>query len=58
MRHLTGVIRTIASSDGQTMVEYALILATVAVISTALVQSAGTILTELVGQVRGLLLGS
>lgn len=58
MRHLTGVIRTIASSDGQTMVEYALILATIAVISTALVQNAGAIVTELVGQVRSLLLGS
>jgi len=42
-------------SRGQTMAEYALILATIAAISIALVQSAGTILTELVGQVRTLL---
>jgi len=40
---------------GQTMTEYALILATIAAISIALVQSAGTIISELVGQVRPLL---
>jgi Flp pilus assembly pilin Flp len=55
MRHQTGVVRIIASSHGQTMVEYALILATIAVISTALVQNAGTIVTELVGHVSALL---
>jgi Flp pilus assembly pilin Flp len=42
-------------SRGQTMAEYALILATIAAISIALVQSAGTIISELVGQVRPLL---
>ena len=55
MRHQTGVVRIIASSHGQTMVEYALILTTIAVISTALVQNAGTIVTELVGHVSALL---
>lgn len=49
--------RSIASSRGQTMAEYALILATIAMISVALVQSAGTIMTELVHQVPALLLG-
>ena len=47
--------RSIASSRGQTMAEYALILATIAVISVALVQSAGTIMTELVDRVPALL---
>jgi Flp pilus assembly pilin Flp len=41
-------------SRGQTMAEYALILATIAVISVALVQNAGTILTGLVNKVDSL----
>ncbi len=42
-------------SRGQTMAEYALILATIAAVTVALVQNAGTILTGLVAQVRMLL---
>ena len=48
MRHKTVGYGLAAGSRGQTMAEYALILVTVAVIATALVQSAGTILTTLV----------
>ena len=51
MRHKTEGYGLTAGSRGQTMTEYALILATVAVIATALVQSAGTILTTLVSKV-------
>ncbi|HEV2170740.1 MAG TPA: hypothetical protein VGR40_07320 [Candidatus Binatus sp.] len=40
---------------GQTMAEYALILATIAVIATALVENAGTITKALVDNVSGLL---
>jgi Flp pilus assembly pilin Flp len=47
--------RSIASSRGQTMAEYALILGTIAMISVALVQNAGTIVTELVDHVSALL---
>jgi Flp pilus assembly pilin Flp len=46
MRHNTGIIT--ASSRGQTMAEYALILATIALVSIALAQNAGTILDSLV----------
>jgi Flp pilus assembly pilin Flp len=56
MRHQTRVYRLLASPRGQTMAEYALILATIALVSTALVQSAGTILNELVHGVSALLL--
>jgi Flp pilus assembly pilin Flp len=55
MRHQTAVVRLLASSLGQTMVEYALILATIAVISSALVQNAGVIVTTLVSHVSALL---
>ncbi len=51
MRHKTFGCELAAGSRGQTMAEYALILATVAVIAAALVQSAGTILTSLVHNV-------
>jgi Flp pilus assembly pilin Flp len=51
MRHQTRVYKLIASSRGQTMAEYALILVTIAVVATALVQNAGTILTALVDNV-------
>jgi Flp pilus assembly pilin Flp len=54
MRHQTEVIRLIASSRGQTMAEYALILATVALVAAALIQNAGTIVTELVNNVCSL----
>jgi len=55
MRHQTGVYRLLASSRGQTMAEYALILATIALVAAALVQSAGTIVKELVDQVGPML---
>jgi Flp pilus assembly pilin Flp len=42
MRHLTGVYWLTKKSRGQTMAEYALILVTIAVVATALVQTAGT----------------
>ena len=51
MRHQTGVIRILEGSRGQTMAEYALILVTIAVVAAALVQSAGTIVLELVHNV-------
>jgi Flp pilus assembly pilin Flp len=55
MGHQTGVVRIVASSRGQTMAEYALILATIALVSTALVQNAGVIVTTLVSHVSLLL---
>jgi Flp pilus assembly pilin Flp len=45
------VSKLIAISRGQTMTEYALILATIAVVASALVQNAGTIVKTLVLQV-------
>jgi len=55
MRHKTRVYRLLASPRGQTMAEYALILATIALVVTALYDSAGTIVTELVHGVSVLL---
>lgn len=49
------VLEVIASSRGQTMAEYAMILATIAMVSVALVQSGGTIVSELVDHVSALL---
>ena len=49
------VLQSLVSSRGQTMAEYALILATIAMISVALVSNAGTIVTELVDHVSTLL---
>lgn len=45
------VFKLIASSSGQTMAEYALILVTIAVVAAALVQNAGTIIKALVNNV-------
>jgi Flp pilus assembly pilin Flp len=53
MRHKTGIIE--ASSRGQTMAEYALILATIALVAAALIQNAGAIENELVNTVCNLL---
>jgi Flp pilus assembly pilin Flp len=47
--------RQIASPRGQTMTEYALILATIAVVLISLFDSAGTITTLLVSHVGPLL---
>ena len=40
-----------ATSRGQTMAEYALILATIAIVATAFVQNAGTIVNSLLHNV-------
>jgi Flp pilus assembly pilin Flp len=54
MRHQTGVYRIFANSSGQTMAEYALILATIALVAAALYQNASTILDSLVNNVCSL----
>jgi Flp pilus assembly pilin Flp len=54
MGHQTGAYKLIANSRGQTMAEYALILVTIAVVATALVQNAGTIIKTLVDAVSAL----
>ena len=51
MSRRKGVYELTATSQGQTMTEYALILATIALISTALVQNAGVILDTLLNRV-------
>jgi Flp pilus assembly pilin Flp len=51
MSRRKGVYKLTATSQGQTMTEYALILATVALISTALVQNAGSIMNTLLHHV-------
>jgi len=48
------VFKLIKSSRGQTMAEYALILVTIAVVATALVQTAGTNIEGLLHNVIGL----
>lgn len=54
MGQRTRVWQMIKSSRGQTMAEYALILATIAVISVALVGNAGTIVNSLLNNVDSL----
>jgi Flp pilus assembly pilin Flp len=55
MRQQTAVAYSLASgSRGQTMAEYAMILATIAVVAAAFVQNAGTIVSELVSHVSAL----
>ncbi len=49
------IVRARKLRRGQTMAEYALILATIAAICVALVENAGTIVTELVDHVSTLL---
>jgi len=51
MRHLTGVYWLTKNPRGQTMAEYALILVTIAVVATALVQTAGVNITGLITNV-------
>jgi len=48
------VVRPTEDSRGQTMAEYAMILATIAAVSVALVTNAGTIVTTLVSHVSAL----
>jgi Flp pilus assembly pilin Flp len=49
------IVRLRVLARGQTMAEYALILATIALISVALVKNAGSIVTTLVDGVSALL---
>ena len=51
MSRRKGVYRLGATSSGQTMTEYALILVTIAIVATAFVQNAGTIINTLVSHV-------
>jgi Flp pilus assembly pilin Flp len=48
------IVRLRVLAPGQTMAEYALILATIALIAAALVQSGGVIVTSLVDNVSAL----
>jgi len=57
MRHRTRVYLLRASSRGQTMTEYALILVTVALIAVGLVGNAGAIVNGLIAEVNTLLHG-
>ncbi len=54
MRLLETTLRRLRQAKGQTMTEYALILATVAVVVSGLYTTAGTELTTLVDRVGGL----
>lgn len=51
MSRRNAVCKLTATSRGQTMAEYALILATIAVVATAFVKNAGTILNTIVNHV-------
>lgn len=55
MNQLKSVHRSMASSSGQTMAEYAMILATIAVVCVALVNNSGVIVGTLVAKVTSLL---
>ena len=55
MGHQTRVYWLIKNPRGQTMAEYALILVTIAVVATALVQTAGTNIIGLIHNVLALL---
>jgi Flp pilus assembly pilin Flp len=54
MKQLKSVYQLITKPRGQTMAEYAIILATIAAISVALERNAGIILTSLVNNVCNL----
>jgi len=51
MSRRKGVYKSLANSRGQTMAEYALILGTIAIVATAFVQNAGTIVNTLINHV-------
>lgn len=55
MKNTAFTIRRLRRSNGQTMTEYALILATIAAVVVALFNSAGTIVNQLVNQVGPML---
>jgi Flp pilus assembly pilin Flp len=54
MSRRKGAYKLKATSRGQTMTEYALILVTIAIIAASLVQSAGTIVNAIVNHVCAL----
>jgi Flp pilus assembly pilin Flp len=51
MSRRKGVSKSIATTRGQTMTEYALILVTIALVAASLVQNAGTIVNTIVNHV-------
>jgi Flp pilus assembly pilin Flp len=51
MNWMTRTVRRIRSCDGQTMVEYALILATIATVIVSLYQTSGTLLHGLLDSI-------
>ncbi len=53
MNWRTRTVRRIWSCDGQTMTEYALILATIAVVVVSLYQTSGTIVGSLLSSIDG-----
>jgi Flp pilus assembly pilin Flp len=53
MNWMTRTVRRIRSRDGQTMAEYALILATIAAVVVSLYHTSGTILQGLLTQIDG-----
>jgi len=55
MRYFSKVRSIIAPVRGQTMTEYSLILATIAVVIISLYNTAGTIINTLIGRVGPLL---
>jgi len=55
MSHFSKVRSKLAPARGQTMTEYSLILATIAVVIISLYNTAGTIINALIGHVGPLL---
>jgi Flp pilus assembly pilin Flp len=51
MSRRKGVYKSAVTSSGQTMTEYAMILAAIAIVATAFVENAGTIVNTLVNHV-------
>jgi len=49
----TRIVRRIRNFDGQTMTEYALILATIAAVVVSLYHTSGTIVQSLLGTIDG-----
>jgi Flp pilus assembly pilin Flp len=53
MHYRIRILRRIRGSDAQTMTEYALILAAIAIVVVALYQTSGTIVAGLLGTIDG-----
>ena len=51
MNWMTRIIRRLPAKQGQTMTEYALILATIATVVVSLYRTSGTILQSLLGSI-------